>query len=288
MAKNYKCWQPDEIEILEKYYRKETVTAIHKRLKVLGHDRSESAVWNKIFALGLSKSSPRKFWTATELDIIKEVYPETGTPGTMRALGAIGCQRTAASIRGKAKKMGIKTKLITRFTAGQTAHNKGKKMKPSTRDKVKGTMFQNGHRPHTYKPVGTVVIKKDNTGRRYKYKKHGEKDWRFVHKDVWEQAHGKIPKGKIIVFKNRDTLDCRLENLMILTRAENLMRNRDYTKAAATRKSLADKDIARRLAKGDLHLQRELLKDKELLDIVRQERLLNRAVKNKKSCKQKK
>lgn len=46
--------------------------------------------------------------------------------------------------------------------------------------------------------------------------------WVSYHRHLWEQAHGPIPAGLILAFKNGNTMDCRLDNLELLTRAENL------------------------------------------------------------------
>ena len=44
------------------------------------------------------------------------------------------------------------------------------------------------------------------------------------HRYLWEQAHGTIPKGYNIIFKNGNTLDCCLENLACVSN-EELMQN---------------------------------------------------------------
>ena len=50
------------------------------------------------------------------------------------------------------------------------------------------------------------------------------------HRWVWEQAHGKIPKGYIIAFRDGNKQNCALENLQMMSLYENGLRHlRDET-----------------------------------------------------------
>jgi hypothetical protein len=42
---------------------------------------------------------------------------------------------------------------------------------------------------------------------------------------TWQQHNGPVPQGKIVCFKDHNTLNCSIENLMLLSRAENMQRN---------------------------------------------------------------
>lgn len=60
---------------------------------------------------------------------------------------------------------------------------------------------------------GYVLVKVSMTGSRYKR-------WKEKHRLVWEQAHGKIPKGMSIIFLDNDRQNCALENLAMVSKAE--------------------------------------------------------------------
>jgi len=92
------------------------------------------------------------------------------------------------------------------------------------------TSFKKGSVPANRKPIGTeridskdgfILVKiaevNPHTGAptRYKHK----------HVHVWEQAHGKVPAGLVVAFKDGDKQNCALDNLMLLTRAELLVLN---------------------------------------------------------------
>lgn len=52
------------------------------------------------------------------------------------------------------------------------------------------------------------------------------------HRVIWEKAHGPIPADQVIAFKNQDKTDCRLENLMLMSRAEMVRYSQSFHKLA--------------------------------------------------------
>ena len=83
-----------------------------------------------------------------------------------------------------------------------------------------------------YRPVGAILIRPANKHRRrphviVKVRDGGPEDgrWRYLAVVVWERAHGPVSDGCCLWFLNRDSLDCRIENLEAITLAERLKRN---------------------------------------------------------------
>lgn len=72
-------------------------------------------------------------------------------------------------------------------------------------------------------PVGTILTKTDG----YLWKKIDDKpggwqqNWRQLHLLVWEEHHGPIPEGYRVIFKDGDRTNCSIENLAMVTMAEN-------------------------------------------------------------------
>jgi len=112
-----------------------------------------------------------------------------------------------------------------RFTAGQTPPNKGKRMPAEVYEKAKATMFKPGHKPHNTKHDGHISIRRDKTGREYAWVRVREGEYRLLHRVVWEENNGPIPRNMVVTFKNGNTMDCILENLELLTKEQNMLRN---------------------------------------------------------------
>jgi hypothetical protein len=180
----------------------------------------------------------KKFWTKEEIDYLIENYPDKENEDL-----AIILNRTKSSITGKSGPLGLKKSKAfwkrvggiyaaqckhTQFKKGNVAFNKGKKreefMTPEGMAAVEKTQFKKGRKPYNTQGPDYESIRWEKKIP-YKYKKNKDGDMQASHRLLWEEHHGKIPKDMIIIFKNKDTLDCRIENLMAITRKEHLNRN---------------------------------------------------------------
>lgn len=45
------------------------------------------------------------------------------------------------------------------------------------------------------------------------------------HRYVWEQAHGPIPEGMMVIFLDGNTRNCELSNLALIVKEENVILN---------------------------------------------------------------
>ncbi|MDE9566890.1 HNH endonuclease [Xenorhabdus bovienii] len=52
--------------------------------------------------------------------------------------------------------------------------------------------------------------------------------WRQKHRVIWEARHGEIPKNKYIIFKDGNARNCEINNLIMVSYAENIILNRFY------------------------------------------------------------
>ena len=93
---------------------------------------------------------------------------------------------------------------------------KGVRMSPRTE-------FKKGHQPPNTAKVGTKV--KDADGY-WKIKVAEPNKWEYIHRLVWEEAHGKLEKQTLVIFLNQNKDDLRLENLIAVTRKDLCMINR--------------------------------------------------------------
>lgn len=117
----------------------------------------------------------------------------------------------------------------SRIQPGNIPINKGKKwhefMSLEAQARSRKTTFKKGQLPHNTKEDFAISTRTDKTGLQYQYIRIRLGKWVPLHRFIWEQNFGTIPHRMNLVFKNRNTFDCRIENLELLTNAELMKRN---------------------------------------------------------------
>jgi len=116
----------------------------------------------------------------------------------------------------------IRSGIDTRFKKGTVPPNKGKKMSAEQYAKSSRTMFKKGGIPQNYRPVGSERVNVDGY---IEIKVADPSKWELKHRVVWEESNGKIPAGMNLIFKDNNPLNVKLDNLMLVTRAENMIIN---------------------------------------------------------------
>lgn len=162
-------------------------------------------------------------YTVEMQDYLREIIP-----GRLSAEAAIlfndrfpDTPITASKIQAYRKNHRINCGVSTRFAKGRFPTNKGAKGVYASGSE-KG-WYQSGNKPHNYKPVGTLLVNTDG----YKVIKIGEPNkWKLYHRMVWEEAHGDVPVGCVIVFLDGNKLNCELSNLRLVTKTQLLLMNR--------------------------------------------------------------
>lgn len=171
---------------------------------------------------------------------MRKRYPHDPTPAIARAL-----RRTIYSIYGRADKLEL-TKSATylaspsacrlrrgnnvgaafRFQKGHVPANKGLRRPGWSAGRMKETQFKKGYRQR-WRPVGSTRLVDG-----YVYRKVSDtpnvswtKNWKPDHVLAWTSAHGSIPAGHALAFKNGDRTDIRLDNLECISRRELMTRN---------------------------------------------------------------
>lgn len=180
-------------------------------------------------------------WTFQELQMLKELYPDTPVEVIAEKLnrGIEAIYRKAKqesierSVEWKSKMQQMfKENLIkhgekSRFRKGDVPFTKGKKiadyMSSSGLEKFKKTHFKKGSIPHNTKPLfserlrgdGYIEIKVRESGKNYEMK----------HRWLWKCYYGKIPNGYNVEFKDGDKTNVSIDNLVLRTRKENIINN---------------------------------------------------------------
>jgi hypothetical protein len=149
-------------------------------------------------------------------------------------------KRPLSGVYGKAHTMGLKKsreyliKMAEReakklsefgknyqFKKGNVPYNYGQKMSTLLYEKCKKTMFKKGQKPHNTRKEGEESKSQDG----YTYVKIADNNWRLKHRVVYENVNGPIPADHIVVFKDNNQLNFDINNLMLISKAENMLRN---------------------------------------------------------------
>lgn len=196
--------------------------------------------------LKISKSQSEKFrieamtgrttFTKKDDDYIKENYLKLPIKTIAKNIN-----RSDTGIMGRLKHMKLEIPKELReqrkrqgmYRKGHAPVNKGKKqteyMSPKAIERTKGTRFKKDHIPlNAFEKDGVITIRTDHKnrhGRNYKYIRIALGKWLPLHKHLWEQENGKIPKGHCLWFIDGDSMNCTLKNIELITRAENVRRN---------------------------------------------------------------
>lgn len=133
------------------------------------------------------------------------------------------------ALRQVANRRKIYTGRTGYFEKGHDAWNKGKKGWFSKG--TEKTWFTKGHTPFNHRPVGSERTTKDGY---IEIKVEEPNKWMLKHIFEWEKKNGPInTKKECLIFLDGDRKNCKISNLMKITRAENLiigrigLRNKD-------------------------------------------------------------
>ena len=176
-------------------------------------------------------------WTQEEIDTLTRMYPNHYAREIADILG-----RGISSIHCKASFLGLESSLeknqragyetskksasiATRFQKGSIPLNKGKKVSPEVYSKIQPTMFKKGRTPVNHRDVGAERV---NVYGYIEIKVSEPNTWRLKHRVMWEQVNGTIPMGYNVQFKNHNPLDCRIENLYLISKADQLAKENSF------------------------------------------------------------
>lgn len=138
----------------------------------------------------------------------------------------------------------LKSGLTGRFPKGHVPYNKGKKT-----GYYPSNAFPKGNIPPNTRKVGSEQIRADG----YLWIKIANPNiWKQKHRILWEEINGPIPKDHVLLFKNQDRSDIRIENLMLITKRQRAVMAKqglffqepDLTESGATIAKLALKTSA--------------------------------------------
>jgi hypothetical protein len=182
----------------------------------------------------------RHSWTGPELRYLVEKYPEHNArviaeflnltlPSVYSMACDLGLKKSKEFLEsdksGRLNKKLAEVGKPYRFPKGHIPANKGKKTPEHIKEKSKATWFKKGQLPPNTKFDGHISIRIDSKGRPYAHIRVAQGKYELLHRNLWEKHHGPVPVGKIVAFINGDPSDIKIENLELITREENMLRN---------------------------------------------------------------
>lgn len=202
---------------------------------------------------------PRTFWSEAEMNRLRELYPNLPTAKVAALLG-----RSLTATYGMAGKLDLHKSQqfletpesgrlhkgesrpgteATRFPKGHVPANKGIRRPGWAPGRMSETQFQKGVRSgvaaKNWCPIGTVRADPEGYLRiKVREAVYGQEPtgfgntnvWPLYNRWIWQQHHGPIPPGHLVVFKDGDRSHCEIGNLELIPLSENARRNRMWNK----------------------------------------------------------
>lgn len=195
---------------------------------------------------------PRRFWSHEERARLAKLYPDRPTikvakvlnrslAATYRMAEKLGVEKSEQYLHSEEScrlQKGSKSGATFRFLKGHIPANKGLRRPGWSAGRMKETQFKKGCRSgmaaRNWRPVGTILADSDGYLRiKVREARHGKEAtgfgnvgvWPLYNRYLWEKHHGPIPPTHIVIFKDGDRSNCVIENLELLSKADNARRN---------------------------------------------------------------
>jgi hypothetical protein len=165
--------------------------------------------------------------TKTNVELATLLYRSISS--VVQKLIRLQLKRPPAARSQRSRQYGV----IGQFKCGSIPWNKNKKgIHPSP-----ATEFKPGHLPVNTKYDGCITIRvHKRTGRPYYWIRQHQSCWIMYHQYLWEQVNGPIPPGCFLRFKDNNTLNLALDNLLLVNRRQHADLNRNPAKASQSLK----------------------------------------------------
>lgn len=183
---------------------------------------------------GFSKGEVGLMLTDEQIDALRLMYQRMPMSKAVVAFNEqFGTGFGENQLRAFAKnhpELGIRSGRDGRFQKGNESWNKGLNYKPGGR--CAETQFKKGRAPANRRPMYSERVSKDgyveikvpevnpHTGHPTRF--------RLKHVWLWEQHHGPVPDGHVVMFRDGDKMNCVIENLVLATRAELARLNKTF------------------------------------------------------------
>jgi hypothetical protein len=187
----------------------------------------------------MRRKQRRRPWSDKDIARLRRLFPKKQSSAVAKILGrptysvnnkawSLGLRKDKKYLARLFRRLGRKLQISGapfRFPNGLVPFNKGVKGWYSGGRSAE-TWFKKGQPNARWKddyPVG--VLRVNSCGYIDMKIKEGLRAWRLLHYILWEDAHGPVPKGHCLRFKDGDRLNVELRNLRLISRRTNMLRN---------------------------------------------------------------
>jgi hypothetical protein len=183
----------------------------------------------------------RKPWTDAEIWRLIALHASTGNAALARKF-----KRSHSSIVGMAQTLGLKKSPehlsslphksgmvkageAYRYPKGHVPANKGLRRPGYAPGRMRETQFKKGGFPVNRDPdfyvIGALRVNTNGYIDMRTSFRPAAAGWRALHTILWEDAHGSVPRGSCLRFRDGDPLNVELANIELIARADNMRRN---------------------------------------------------------------
>ena len=222
-------WTPEEDDTLRREYGQMPT----RDLAVL-MGRSIMGIRGRAVKLGIKTG---RWWTEAESAEFTRLYPNMDTPSLAEHFGrSIDAIYSHAFLLNLHKSTECKARVQARTNLNLSENGRAHRIQPGNVPWNKGkkgwcgegcdkTQFKKGQIPPNWKPLGFERISKDGYLERKVTDLQGVKNYRAAHLILWESVNGPLPPGHAVIFKDGNKQNITLDNLLLVTRAELMLRN---------------------------------------------------------------
>lgn len=193
-------WTAEDDEMLRRHHGELTGQEIALML-----GRTPQAVFTRASVLGLSNKQP---WTDEDASVLWRLYSSAPMHELCAALN-----RTPIAIRVRASKLGLKREESPDIRERHRRHSEHMRRRAAAGARNSSLLPLGTTRPQG----GKLFTKVADTG-------NPHVDWIRAQRVVWEAAHGPIPPGHLVTFKDRNPLNIALENLELISGTDHMAR----------------------------------------------------------------
>lgn len=115
-----------------------------------------------------------------------------------------------------------------KFKKGHIPANTGKKTPDEVKEKLKQNLFKKGNTPKNSVPIGTERISKRDYVQVKVTNGKNVNNWVTKHQYIYEQHHGPVPKGYVVIFADGDRRNFDIDNLVMVSQKELFYLNKHH------------------------------------------------------------